>query len=226
MTIIYVPSTNAEQWSAFLAKPELHWKTGASAKTLAYCWQEAGGFPPEVQAALDMNEALQGIKPLLALPEHRVDLPGGTRPSQNDIWVLARVRDELVSIAVEGKVAESFDKTVDEWLEGASEGKRLRLTFLRDRLGLDEDQRLGPIRYQLLHRAASAVIEAKRFCAPRAVMLVHSFSSTRDWLDDYMAFARLFRVEAAVNRVVDVGVRDGVGLHLGWVCGDPRFLAA
>ena len=226
MSTVYIPANRAEQWSTLLAKPELHWKTGASAKALAYCWQEAHGFPTEVKAALELNEALRGITLLLALPEHKVDLPGGTRPSQSDIWVLARAKDKLVSMAVEGKVAESFDRTVDECLEDASPGKHQRLKFLRDELGLDDDQELGSIRYQLLHRTASAVIEAKRFCASHAVLLVHSFSPARDWLADYQSFARLFEAEPAVDRVVTVGARGGVSLHLGWVCGDARFLAS
>ncbi len=53
----------------------------------------------------------------------------------------------------------------------------------------------GAIRYQLLHRAASAIIEAKRFGAPHAIMLVHSFSQTHEWFADYAAFAKLLGVE-------------------------------
>jgi hypothetical protein len=39
---------NPEDWRQLLAKPNGHWKTGCSAKALAYCWQEAKDFPPEV----------------------------------------------------------------------------------------------------------------------------------------------------------------------------------
>ncbi|MFA7012304.1 MAG: hypothetical protein WC202_05045, partial [Desulfobacterales bacterium] len=48
------------------------------------------------------------------LPEHKVPLPGGSRSSQNDIWVLARSKGQLISIAVEGKVSETFGPTVQE----------------------------------------------------------------------------------------------------------------
>ena len=34
--------------------------------------------------------ALREAEFLLAIPEHEVPLPGGIRPSQNDLWVLAR----------------------------------------------------------------------------------------------------------------------------------------
>ncbi len=66
-----------------------------------------------------------------------------------------------------------------------------------------------------LHRTASAIIEAKRFGAPHAVMLVHSFSPSRDWLSDYEAFATLLRAEVATNKVVSAGNRGGVHLHVG-----------
>ena len=48
------------------------------------------------------------------------------------------------------------------------------------------------IRYQLLHRTASAVIAAQQFGARLAVMVVHSFSPSHQWHDDYQAFAREF----------------------------------
>jgi hypothetical protein len=68
----------------------------------------------------------------------------------------------LISITVEGKVSESFDVTIDRWMiRDSRSGKPERLRFLLNELRLDESQ-INPIRYQLLHRTASAVIEAKR----------------------------------------------------------------
>lgn len=224
MKYIYIPTSNAEQWAQFLAEPVKHWRTGFSARTLAHSWQEAQGFPSEVQEALATAEPFFGIELLLALPEHQVALPGGSRPSQNDIWVLARAGTSLVSIAVEGKVAETFGPTLEEWVAEGSPGKTARLEFLCSELGLCEPVP-GSVRYQLLHRAASAVIEAKRFCAPHAVMLVHSFSQSQQWFQDYAAFAALFGAQVVVNRVAYVGLAGGVHLHLCWVCGDVQYLS-
>lgn len=223
MSKIYIPATSAEQWAPLLAEPAKHWRSGFSARTLAYSWQEADGFPAEVRDALAASDDFCGIELLLAVPEHRVPLPGGSRPSQNDIWVLARAGANLVSIAVEGKVAEPFGPTLDEWLAEGSSGKATRLAFLRAELGLPEALP-GTLRYQLLHRAASAVIEAKRFGASHAVMLVHSFSQTHEWFDDYACLAVLLGVEVTVNRVVRVGRPGGVQLHVGWVCGNAEYL--
>lgn len=224
MPHIYVPARSADDWTPLLADPVKHWRTGYSARALAHSWQDAGGLPMEVKEAFAGNEYLAGIQLLLALPEHQVPLVGGSRPSQNDIWALARAGNELVSIAVEGKVAEPFGPTLSEWLAEGSTGKAARLAFLRRELNLNEEL-AGTIRYQLLHRTASAIIEAKRFGAPHAVMLVHSFSPSRDWLPDYEQFAKLLRAESAINTVVSAGTRGGVHLHIGWVCGNEEYLS-
>jgi hypothetical protein len=57
------------------------------------------------------------------------------------------------------RVSESFGPTLEEWLSEASPGKRERLSFLLTELGL-ADEPAGTIRYQLLHRVASAVVTA------------------------------------------------------------------
>lgn len=223
MNHIYIPAKSPDDWAQLLADPVKHWRTGYSARTLAYSWQSADGFPAEVQSAFSQNEHLNDIQLLLAVPEHKVPLAGGTRPSQNDIWALARAKHDLVSIAVEGKVSEPFGPTLSDWLAQGSKGKANRLAFLRRELSLNE-KLAGTIRYQLIHRTGSAVIEARRFGAAHAVMLVHSFSPNREWFQDYEAFAMLLRAEVAVNRVVYAGERAGVHLHIGWICGDEKYL--
>ena len=80
--------------------------------------------------------------------------------------------------------------------------------------------------YQLLHRTASAVIEAERFGTAQAVMLVHSFSTSNRWFEEYKAFVGLFGVIAEVGRLATVCAKDNMPLHLAWVHGDERFLNA
>jgi hypothetical protein len=107
--------------------------------------------------------------------------------------------------------------------EEPSAGKLERLAYLCEALGITEDD-AKRLRYQLLHRTASALIEAEVFNAPHALMLVHSFSQEHAWLDDYRAFAACLGVEGAPNRVVHVGERQGTELYLGWVTGEARWL--
>jgi uncharacterized protein DUF6946 len=215
---IYIPATKPEDWKALLADPEKHWRKGYSAMSLTYAWQSVNGFPPAVKHAFKESgiDLFQGTEILFAFPEHQVSLPGGSAASQNDLYVLAKGKGQLISIAVEGKVSEPFDKKVSEWFQNPSKGKRKRLEYLCGQLGLDMDQ-VYDIRYQLLHRTASAVIEAERFNATSALMLVHSFSKTMEWFQDYADFASLYGIDADPNRIYPATSIHGIGLYLGWV---------
>jgi hypothetical protein len=166
---------------------------------------------------------LCSIEPLIAFPEHKVPLPGGRRDSQNDIFVLGKSDEGLVSITVEGKVAESFGPTLGEWTRNMSPGKRERLDSLKAILGLEEEID-SSIRYQLLHRTASAVIEANRFNAKTAVMLVHPFSQAEDWFEDYQAFVRLYDKDIGIGQLTFLTKVGGVEIFTGWVKGEASFL--
>jgi len=92
-----------------------------------------------------------------------------------------------------------------------------RLAFLCEMLGIHNPPP-GQIRYRLFHHTCSALLEAKRFLAKYAVILVHSFSNTDEGLQDYRNFVSLFcSTTASVNGVVDLGCRDGVQLFSAWV---------
>ena len=220
--VILVPTTSAADWKRLLADPEKQWRTGFSARALAYAWQEAEELPAEVRGVL--GQKFSDVRVLLCIPEHKVSLPGGGRASQTDLWVLARSGEDLISIAVEGKVSEAFGPTVDEWLVDASPGKRGRLNFLGDQLGFAREIP-GTARYQLLHRAASAILEARRFHARHAVLLVHSFSPAREWLNDFVAFGALLGLDAGPDRLTPARECGGVNFSIGWVSGDPAFLS-
>ena len=166
---ILLPSDKAEDWKTFLAEPEKQWKKGYSARTLAHCWNDANGIPDEMAKVLSQEPVFENLETLLVIPEHQVPLPGGTRPSQNDCWVLAKTQvGDLVSIAVEGKVSEPFGPTLGEWFKNASDGKRKRLAFLQEQLGLTGSIP-DSIRYQLLHHTASAVIVSSSSTNPQVV---------------------------------------------------------
>jgi hypothetical protein len=113
--MIYTPSAGTKSWHAFLADPGKQWKTGYSAKALAYCWEEASGFPDEIQAIFNnysADSSFNDIVPALIISEHKVPLPGGSTQSKNDAFVLARTPKGLVSITIEGKVSEPFGETL------------------------------------------------------------------------------------------------------------------
>ncbi len=218
MKHIYVPADSPEDWRRLLAEPEKQWRAGYSARLLAECWQAAEGFPAEVQALLSgaAEPALRKLELLLAIPEYQVALPGGGRPSQNDLFALGRAADgQLAVLMVEGKAAEPFGETLATWLEHASPGKLARLEFLCHTLGLSNPPP-GALRYQLLHRTASAILEAQRFNAAYALMIVHSFSPQQAWLADYQAFLALFGVTAGAGTLAGLPAPGRVQAYAGW----------
>ena len=224
MKRVFVPSAGPDDWKALLADSEKHWARERSARTLAHCWEDCEGFPPEISAILRQSDALREIKPLLIFPEWKVQLPGGKRASQNDVWVLAKIPNGLVSIAIEGKVDEPFGQILEKWKADESPGKQERLEYLVSCLGLDSEPP-GHIYYQLMHRAASAVIEAEQFGARAAVMLIHTFSQTDKWFTEYREFSRLFGIEAEIGVLGTTRARNKLPLYLGWVHGNERYLS-
>jgi Domain of unknown function (DUF6946) len=223
MTRIYLPVRQPEEWRRLLTDPEKQWKKGFSAWELAHAWQDAADFPDSVEKVLNNapDERLHSMELLIGLPEHEVPLPPRGHASQTDLFVLARdQRGGLATIAVEGKAKESFGPRVAEWTERPPSGKQERLAFLCDLLGLKGPDRVGPIRYQLLHRTGSALLGAQRFNAGTALMLVHSFAASQESLDDYVEFASLLGARADANEIVPVRAANGIDLFLGWVANE------
>jgi hypothetical protein len=221
----FVRIPKPEDWRIHLARPDKQWKKGYSARALAYCWIEAEGFPSSVKEVFQKSEhsVFRKAEFLAGFVEHKVPLSGGGHPSQNDLFVLAKNKNDLIAIAVEGKVSEPFGETVGDWLANETKGKKARLSCLCKLLQLSQDSILH-IRYQLLHRTASALIEAERFSASTALMLVHSFSKKREWFGDYRNFALLFKITAQPNIIHSAGRINDVNLCLAWITGEQECL--
>lgn len=226
--MILVPSTQLEDWQKGLAGGDRQWKRGFSAMSLAESWHGRKDFPPRFAEVLRTSYStdLVELKPLIGVPEREVKLPGGSKGSRTDLWLLCRGQNGLVSVAVEGKAAEPFGDPVGVWRSNPTLGKVKRIAFLCRLLELPDAPPLDALRYQLLHRTAAAIIEAHAFRAPAAAMIVHAFSepgaSPCQSFDDYASFLRALGVASPrVGAVHEVGKRDGVRLHCGWV--DDRF---
>lgn len=215
-----IPTGGPEGWKSLLADPDLHWVQGRSARTLAHAWEDANGWPAEVAEILKSDPNLSRFRPTFAFPEYETPLPGGRRPTQTDLLVLAADGRASMTMAVEGKVDESFGPLVSEWSVDASEGKRERLSFLAERQGLDAHS-LSDVRYQLLHRCGAAKIESARNGSEVAAMVVHSWAPASEGFDDYAAFCELIGVEPGVGRI---GYSASADLWVGWAAGDPRYL--
>ena len=219
MSQILVPTTGLESWKARLADPVKQWQRGFSAFETAVSWELASrtkrGLPITVAEVLDKEEELRGSEVLFALPEHKVPLRGRGKSSQNDVWVLLRASDgQLISMAVEAKVDEEFGDTLESW-DTDSPNKQERLRYLHELLKCETS--LPPVvRYQLVHRTASALIEAGRIGATYAVMMVQSFRENSPSKADYAAFANCFNVIGSVSAITQLTQHTNPKLYLGW----------
>lgn len=218
---IVVPTKDAESWKALLADPDKHWRSGYSAMSTAYSWEDANGLPKEVEQLFRTaeNPVLRDAELALAIPEYKVALTGGSRPSQNDVFAILTCSAGIISMMVEGKAREQFDDQLGDWKKRTSpNGAEARLTEIMSCIGIT-DPIPDSIRYQLLHRAASAVIEAKRFHANFAVLLIQSFvdNDSENHYDEFEKFLGLFKKTALKNTLIEISNPSGLHLYAAWV---------
>ena len=226
MNRIFVPTQTASDCQRLLAKPTLHWKKGHSAMTSAACWDAAKGqLPPEITAVLESanDPALANLVLLAALPEWEVPLPGGEHSSFTDVLAIVRNDRGLVCVAVEAKVEEEFGPTLLAKRKDASNGQSERLNYLHEKLRL-QSPLADTIQYQLVHRTASALLIAEKFHAQAAVMLVHSFSPTARWHEQYTDFCKAMGATTLSEHIYVVPRFDVPKLYLAWCAGDKKFL--
>ena len=194
-----------------------HWKEGRSAKSLVDQWWATNDFPAPIRALLDQADEWRGAELVDAFVERCTSLADG-RPSdsQSDLLAVVGLPDRLGVLSIEAKVDEGFDRTVSEWLARPSAGKEVRLTKLCALFGLDPAS-VGLLRYQLFHRTASAVIEARRYRATQAAMIVQSWSPRADGFDDYSRFCVAIGLgEPSLDQISPAISIGGVVLRLGW----------
>jgi hypothetical protein len=219
---IAVPLLKAEDVIPHLGRPG-HWKQGRSAKSLADSWFEADGIPKAMQVLLASAPEFRGAKLIDGWLERKTDLGDSCgAPSQTDLLALLDVGDELAVLAVEAKVDESFGPFVHEWIADGSLKKHKRLRALCARLGIEADDAL-PLRYQLLHRAVAALIEAKRFHLRKAVLAVQSFCPDATGHEDFLAFCEVIGFTGSKRAKLSGPRHIGdIDLWVGWMGNSVR----
>jgi hypothetical protein len=55
-------------------------------------------------------------------------------------------------------------------------------------------------------------------------MVVHSFSKTNEWFEDYQFFLSLFGLKSGINQAVTVKLANEVNLSFAWVHGPEKYL--
>jgi Domain of unknown function (DUF6946) len=193
-----------------LGKQEKHWKEGRSAHALTVLWSKVNALPPLVETVLKCR--FQSPELIDAFLERQTDLGSDGRASQTDLLAIVGIGQDLAIVAVEGKAGEPFDKRVEEWLRDNGK-KDARLTCLCETLGLSRDAAL-PLRYQLLHRSVSAVLEARRYRASVAMLLVHSFKEDKKGFADFASFLKALGLgEPTTDALVGPVQFDGTSFY-------------
>ena len=117
---------------------------------------------------------------MLAIAEHKVPFDGRGGDSQCDIWALISTKPGVFSLSVEAKANEPFgrdNEPLAEWLvagksEKSLENRQRRWDDIKVHLPGAEKDGYSEVAYQLLHRCAAAVKEARRFCLNHAAFFI------------------------------------------------------
>jgi hypothetical protein len=150
-----------------------------------------------------------------------VELPGGATTSSTDVLAVCRNDAGLCVLGVEAKVSEDFGPLLAEKRAGASPGQAQRIAYLEDLLGVARFD--DGVRYQLVHRTASALLTARQFHAAAAVMVVHAFDTPIDQRRDFEVFTAALRAEQVAPLVFRVPALRAPDVYLAWCDGDPAF---
>jgi hypothetical protein len=219
---LHIATRGLCSWRERLADPGRQWKRTYSAFETAVSWELASrrepGFPEPI-AALFRSSDFGNPRLIFAVAEHKVDLPGGKAASQSDVWAVVNTTAGMVSLTVEAKAREAFgDDTLEGWLlagssQRSSDNRAARFEYIRAHLPAAES--FHNVRYQLLHRCAAAVIEAKRLGFRHAAFVVQAFDTPDESFEEYAIFCRALGLPAARGTIA-TSVADGISLGVGW----------
>lgn len=192
--------------------------------TAAAAWEAASDhLPSEIASLLSSSreEILLDQQLIVALPEWQVALEGGETTSNTDVLAVCRNDIGLCVVAVEAKVLEAFGPLLSEKRRDASAGQVARLRFLHTLLKIELFD--DAIRYQLVHRTASAFLTAREFHAKGAVMLIHAFGCPAARREDFRAFCTALGAVELAPGISRVPSFESPRLYLAWCDGDPKF---
>jgi hypothetical protein len=222
MSRLFIGTRGICSWRERLASPDRQWKRGFSAFETAVSWEQASrsssGIPAPLENLLRESKYLDPVL-LFAVAEHKVDLPGGTAASQSDVWAVINTAAGMVSMTVEAKARESFgDEILERWLiagktQASIDNRKERWDHVRS--FLPESDTFLQVRYQMLHRCAASVIEARRLGYQHAAFVVQAFNTPEKSFQDFVVFCRALKIPAARGSLATTSV-GGISLSVGW----------
>jgi len=222
MNRLCIETRGISSWRERLASPDRHWKRYFSAFEAAVSWELASrsksGIPEPIEK-LFRASGYGDPELVLAVAEHKVPLPGGNAASQSDVWAVVNTSLGMLSLTVEAKAKEPFgDEILQKWREGNGSEASKRSRVARWNyvcFHLPKVDSFEQVRYQILHRCASAVIEAKRLGFHHAALIVQAFETPRESFEDYAVFCEALKISATPGSMVSTNV-NGIRLSIGW----------
>lgn len=226
MNRLHIATRGIASWRDRLVDPEKQWKRQYSALETAVAWQgaanTASGLPPGIQSLFESG-GYRDSRLVLGIAEHKVQLAGRGGDSQCDVWAIVSTSEGLLSLSVEAKAKEPFgvkNESLAKWLESNSvkssqENRAVRWSNIKENLPALADGAYDEIPYQMLHRCAAAVIEAKRIGAKHAAFAVQAFESPESSYAEYERFCRTIGTltgRGILNRLV----LGQITLSIGW----------
>lgn len=222
MSQLYIATRGIDSWRQRLANPERQWRRGYSAFETAVAWEFAartGSGIPVPLRELFSSTNIGSASLILAIAEHKVPLPGGNADSQCDVWAIVGSSAGMLSLSVEAKARETFgNDSLEQWLaagktDRAKANRQQRWEFIRSHLPPLTTPL--PLRYQMLHRCAASVIEARRLGLRQAAFVVQAFNAPAGSFQEYERFCQALNIDAVRGRMGSTSTGE-TALHVGW----------
>jgi hypothetical protein len=224
MNRLCIATRGISSWRERLANPERQWKRHFSAFETAVSWELASknksGLPEQIETIFRNSRFGESLL-VFAVAEHKVDLHGKGPASQSDVWcVVNTTMAGMVSLTVEGKAKEKFGNDIlRDWLVGGEDEENRSCRFEHIRLHLPISplsDSFHPMRYQILHRCAASVMEAKRLGFQNAAFIVQAFDAPTESFEDYSVFCQALNIPARREHM-EMTSADNISLGIGWV---------
>lgn len=130
-----------------------------------YFLNDYPNIPKEIQLIVNQYSATNIHT---CIPEYETPLYGKGNGRNHDLAMFATD----LFVGVEAKVDESFDVTILEALQNASNNKMNRIRMLCELVFGKQDFKQLTFRYQLLTATAGVLLEAKRLNVSKAILLI------------------------------------------------------
>lgn len=227
MNRLCIETRGIGNWRERLAKPDGQWKRSYSALETAVSWESASrtstGLPDPI-GELFRGTVYADPTLILAIAEHKVPLSGGNADSQCDVWALVNTNAGTLSLAVEAKAKETFgqdNEPLAKWLvagrtEKSRQNRKSRWDNIKEHLPDAGADGYSQVAYQLLHRCAAAVIEARRIRLSNAAFIVQAFGSPPESFDEFSGLCQAMGLKGERGHLQITAVGD-IRLGIGWV---------